>query len=90
MLEVRLQWLTEIGRPRVHRRLPTVLSQDEVRAVMRGPDREKLSFVQLLYGTVIRLTVYLNLQEKDIDFHQIAIVVRRQSKCWMPSSFRRC
>ena len=50
VLEMQLPWMTEIGRPRVQRRLPVVLSQDELAAVFRGLDREHLLFARLLYG----------------------------------------
>jgi hypothetical protein len=40
VLGLQLPWMTEIGRPRVHRRLPVVLSQDEIAAVFRGMQGE--------------------------------------------------
>lgn len=51
LLEVQLPWMSEIGRPRVRRRLPVVLSHAEVAAVFRGLDGEQRLFAQLLYGT---------------------------------------
>jgi len=51
VLEVQLPWMAEIGRLRVQRRLPVVLSRDELAAVFRGLDGEHLLFAQLLYGT---------------------------------------
>ena len=70
VLDVRLPWMAEIGRPRVQRRLPVVLSRDEVRAVLCGLEGEHLLFSQLLYGTGMRLTECLQLRVKDIDFQQ--------------------
>ena len=68
--------MTEIGRPRVQRRLPVVLSQEELAAVFRGLDGEHLLFAQLLYGTGMRLTEGLQLRVKDVDFPHGAIIVR--------------
>jgi integrase len=56
VLQLRLPWMAEIGRPRVQRRLPVVLSRDDVRAVLRGLEGEHLLFAQLLYGTGMLLT----------------------------------
>jgi integron integrase len=76
VLELQLPWMTQIGRPRVQRRLPVVLSQDELAAVFRGLEGEQLLFAQLLYGTGMRLTEGLQLRVKDIDFAHRAIIVR--------------
>lgn len=37
VLQVDLPGMSEMSRPRIQRRLPVVLSQDEVAAVFRGP-----------------------------------------------------
>jgi len=92
VLEVQLAWMTEIGRPRVQRRLPVVLSQEELAAVFRGLDGEHLLFAQLLYGTGMRLTEGLQLRVKDVDFQHGAIIVRSSVPCrncsatptWLP------
>ena len=76
VLELQLPWMTEIGRPRVQRRLPVVLSREELTAVFRGLDGEHLLFAQLLYGTGMRLTEGLQLRVKDVDFPHGAIIVR--------------
>ena len=46
-----LPWLQEIGHPRRHRRLPVVLSTEEVRRVLQGMSGEPLLLARLLYGT---------------------------------------
>ncbi len=80
VLGVQLPWLAEIGRPRVQRRLPVVLSRDELAAVFLGLDGEQMLFAELLYGTGLRLTEGLQLRVKDcvkdIDFQSSAIIVR--------------
>ena len=76
VLQVQLPWMSEIGRPHVQRRLPVVLSQDELAAVFRGLEGELRLFAQLLYGTGMRLTEGMQLRVKDIDFDHRAVIVR--------------
>jgi site-specific recombinase XerD len=76
VLGIHLPWMQEIGRPRVKKRLPVVLSCDEVSAVLHHLDGVRGLFAQLLYGTGLRLTEGLQLQVKDVDFAHRAIVVR--------------
>jgi integron integrase len=83
VLRVPVPWVTEIGRPRSERRLPVVLSVDEVAAVLaRLDDHQFLHGVphglagRLLYGTGMRLLEGLRLRVKDVDFDRRAIVVR--------------
>ena len=77
-----LPWMADIGRPRSERRLPVVLSADEVAAVLRQLDAQNLPTApyglmgRLLYGTGMRLLEGLRLRVKDIDFDRRAIVVR--------------
>lgn len=71
-----LPWLQEIGHPRRHRRLPVVLSQDEVRQVLHGMTGEHRLLAQLLYGTGLRITEALQLRVKDLDFGHRAVIVR--------------
>jgi integron integrase len=82
VLGQRLPWMGEIGRPRTEKRLPVVLSPDEVSSVLQalhaqarvGPVLGLLG--QLLYGTGMRLLEGLRLRVKDIEFTQRAIIVR--------------
>lgn len=76
VLQVDLPWLTDIGKPRVQRRLPVVLSQHEVAAILAAMEGEHRLFAQLLYGTGMRLSEGLCLRVKDIDFAHRAVVVR--------------
>jgi integron integrase len=61
---------------KVPRRLPTVLSRDEVHAVLACLDGARLLMAQLLYGSGLRLMECLRLRVKDLDFTQRQIVVR--------------
>ena len=76
VLEVKLPRMSEIGRPRVRRRLPVVLSRDELAAVFRGLESGHRLFAQLLYGTGMRLTEGLQLRVKDLDFAHRTVIVR--------------
>ncbi len=77
VLNIPLPWMDEIGRPKVQRRLPVVLSHDEVARVLGaladGPHR---LLAELLYGTGMRLMEGLRLRVKDIEFSRRAIIVR--------------
>lgn len=76
VLGVELSWLSQIGRPASGRKLPVVLTPDEVMQVLAGlPPRYRL-VGQLLYGTGMRLMEGLRLRVKDIDFEHQAIIVR--------------
>jgi integron integrase len=76
VLGLRLPWMDEVGRPRVKRRLPVVLSREEVAAVFKGLSGEQALFARLLYGTGMRLNEGLQLRVKDVDFSHRTLVVR--------------
>lgn len=63
-------------RARGTRRLPTVLTPAEVRAVLQQLGGPHLLMAQILYGSGLRLMECLRLRLKDIDFAQKQIVVR--------------
>jgi integron integrase len=71
-----LPWMADIGRPRVHRRLPVVLSREEVVKTLTLMRAEHRLLAHLLYGTGLRITEALQLRIKDLDFEHQAIVVR--------------
>ena len=78
VLNIPVPWMDEIGRPKAQRRLPVVLSHDEVARVLAalsddGPQR---LLAELLYGTGMRLNEGLRLRTKDIEFDRRAIIVR--------------
>lgn len=76
VLGVQLPWMSEIGRPRSQRRLPVVLTRDEVQRLLDTLPMEMRTFGWLLYGTGMRLTEGLRLRVKDLDFAHRAIIVR--------------
>jgi integron integrase len=56
--------------------LPTVLTKDEVFAIIKQMSGVHQLLIKLLYGTGLRLTEGLSLRVKDIDFTQQQIIVR--------------
>jgi len=67
--------LAEIVRARKPRRLPVVLTQDEVRAVLGQLQGSSWLVAALLYGSGLRLLECLTLRIKDLDFaiHEIRV-----------------
>lgn len=76
VLDRQLPWMDEIGRPVPKRRLPVVLSAEEVAAVLKGLGGVHGLLARLLYGTGLRIEEALELRVKDLDFANQAIVVR--------------
>jgi integron integrase len=58
------------------RYLPTVLTKDEVRSVLKHVSGVQGLVLKVLYGSGLRLTEGLQLRVKDVDFSQRQIVVR--------------
>jgi len=76
VLAVDLPWLQDLDRPRYARRIPTVLTSEEVARLLRAMEGEVQLVARLLYGTGMRLMEGLRLRVKDVDFDRGAIVVR--------------
>ena len=77
VLGIDFPWLTEVTRAKRSARLPTVLNQEEVRALMAQVEEPLMNLiVRLLYGTGMRLLETLRLRIKDIDFIRDEIVIR--------------
>ena len=76
VLGLDLPWLQDLARPRYTRRIPTVLTQDEVALLLRSLEGDMQLVARLLYGTGMRLMEALRLRVKDVDFERQAIVVR--------------
>jgi integron integrase len=63
-------------RPRETKRLPTVLTQQEVSKLLSFIRGENKLMAKLLYGSGLRVSECLNLRIKDIDFERFEILVR--------------
>jgi len=69
-------WLDDLERAKRPARLPVVLTQAEVRAVLAHLDGRHELMAKLLYGTGMRLMECARLRVKDVDFERGEIVVR--------------
>jgi integron integrase len=76
VLNVDLPWLGNVIRATRPKRLPVVLSRDEVRRVLAGFNGQLLLIVSLLYGSGLRVLEALRLRFKDVDLERRIIVVR--------------
>jgi integron integrase len=76
VLELELPWLQQIGRPQARKRLPVVLTGEEVARLLSLMTGDVGLAARLLYGTGLRLAEGLNLRIKDIDFARKVIFVR--------------
>ncbi|MGH8054816.1 MAG: integron integrase [Stenotrophomonas sp.] len=77
VLGVELPWMEDVVRAKRPRRLPVVLSPDEVARLFAAmPEAITATMVQLLYGTGMRLMECLRLRIKDVDFARTEICVR--------------
>jgi integron integrase len=76
VLGIRLPWLDDIGRPQQKRRIPSVLTQNEVAGLLAQMQGETALLARLLYGTGMRLMESLRLRVKDVDFDHHVIIVR--------------
>ena len=69
-------WLTGVVRAKHSRRIPVVLSRDEVCAVLDQLAGTPKLAVELLYGAGLRLLESLRLRAKDLDFERNQLTVR--------------
>lgn len=76
VLEVELPWLEGVTRAKKPQRLPTVLSRQEVDAVLARMTGTPSLVARLLYGTGMRLMEALRLRVKDLDLVRKEVIVR--------------
>jgi len=76
VLDVELPWLEEIGRPPARKRLPVVLSRDEVARLLPKVAPDCSVIARLLYGSGLRILECLRLRIKDLDFDRRVLIVR--------------
>ena len=77
VLEVELPALGDVVPARRPRRLPVVLTREEVRLVLLELKGTHVLVASLLYGAGLRLLEGLRLRVKDLDFDSHSLVVRR-------------
>ncbi len=76
VLRVDLPWMASVLRAKRPRRLPTVLSVEEVRRLLSMMQGRTWLMASLLYGTGMRLMECLRLRVKDVDFARNEILIR--------------
>ncbi len=76
VLDEDLPWLTDINRPTQVRRIPSVLTKDEVAGLLAAMDGVTALLARLLYGTGMRLMEGMRLRVKDVGFDRHVIIVR--------------
>src|SRR5512145_358582 len=76
VLRVDLGWLEGVTTAKSARRLPVVLTEEEVRALLAQLKGVHWLLASLLYGAGLRLMEALRLRVKDIDFARREIIVR--------------
>jgi len=76
VLKIDPPWIDDIVRARQPKKLPTVLSQEEVAALLTRLEGTVELVVMLLYGTGMRILECLRLRVQDIDFDIGNIAIR--------------
>lgn len=71
-----LPWMENVTRAKRPARLPTVLSVDQVRALLSVMEGRSALMASLIYGSGMRLMECLRLRVKDVDFARKEITVR--------------
>ncbi|PWB55009.1 MAG: integron integrase [Nitrosomonadales bacterium] len=76
VLEIELPWLDNVERAKAPKRLPVVLTRQEVQAVLSRMEGTQWLIASLLYGTGMRIMECLRLRVKDVDFSRREILIR--------------
>ncbi len=76
VLEVELPWLDNVEQAKVPKRLPVVLTREEVQKVLVTLQGTHWLVASLLYGAGLRILEALRLRVKDVDFARKEILVR--------------
>jgi integron integrase len=76
VLGVELPWMEEVVRAKRPRRIPAVLTREEVDRLLGLLEGRAWLMAALLYGTGMRLLECARLRVKDVDFERNEIVVR--------------
>jgi integron integrase len=76
VLDKNIDGLSDVVRSRKMRRLPVVLTKDEVAKLFENMSGTNLLMAQIIYGGGLRLQECVQLRIKDIDFERNTIVVK--------------
>lgn len=75
-LGIDVPWLEQLARPKRSAHLPTVLTRDEIGAVLAQMHGTPRLMASLLYGSGLRLMECARLRIKDVDLAESRIIVR--------------
>lgn len=76
VLDMTLPWLGEVEQAKKPQKLPVVLTESEVQALLLKLSDTWLLLGRLLYGTGLRLLEGLRLRVQDVDFSANQLLVR--------------
>jgi len=76
VLDIKLEWISDVVLAKRAIRLPVVLSQAEVALILKLIKGTNGLMARLMYGTGMRLMEVLRLRVKDVDFSYKQILVR--------------
>jgi site-specific recombinase XerD len=77
VLRIEIDAIEQVVRAKLPRRVPVVLSREEVGTIFKNIQGTMWMVVALLYGGGLRLQECLELRVKDLDFDRHEIIVRR-------------
>ncbi len=76
VLELELPWLDNVEQAKAPKRLPVVLTREEVHQVLVQLEGTNWLVASLLYGAGLRILEALRLRVKDVDFSRKEILIR--------------
>jgi len=76
VLQIELPWLDKVTQAKAPKRLPVVMTREEVQSVLVRMDGTVWLIASLLYGSGLRIMECLRLRVKDVDFARCEILVR--------------
>ena len=76
VLDVEIGGLSTVVRSKIGRRLPVVLSKEEIRKVFSQLQGTHLLMATVIYGSGMRLQECLSLRVKDVDFSRNCLTIR--------------
>lgn len=76
VLQIELPWLDKVTQAKVPKRIPVVMTREEVQAVLARMDGSIWLIASLLYGSGLRIMECLRLRVKDVDLARCGILVR--------------
>ena len=81
VLEIELPWLDGIERSKRPKRMPVVLTREEVTSILDQLDGTTALILTLAYGTGMRIMEVVRLRVKDVEFTRGEILIR-EGKCF--------